>query len=148
MAFSCILALHGGLRLLDQDTSEEDRLLTVLNGSHALLVYAIDFWLDHLLTNYTTGDFISPQSSIGIILTKLGQRHRKLWSKVNHGAQWTGGGSQTPEMDSRLTVISTIPVLPLCASLLSFRASLETKEVANGEGRHADSLLSTMERKG
>jgi len=134
IAFSCTLALRDGLSLLDQDISEEDRLLTVLNGSQALLVYAIDFWLDHLL-DYNTGDSISPHSPIGVVLTELGQRHQNLWSKVKHKTQWTGGQYHTPETDSRLEAISTIPVRSLCGSLISFKASLGTKEVANGEGK-------------
>lgn len=41
IAFSCSLALRGGLDLLDPEIPEENRLLMVHDGSHAMLPYAV-----------------------------------------------------------------------------------------------------------
>ncbi|KAK4183141.1 hypothetical protein QBC35DRAFT_478452 [Podospora australis] len=51
IALSCLLALCNGLDLLLPEIAEEHRLYSVASGSNAILLYAIDFWLDHLLGN-------------------------------------------------------------------------------------------------
>jgi hypothetical protein len=108
----------------------------VLDGSLALLPYAVDFWLEHLLIDETAKP-ISTDDTIGIALTKLEQRHRNLWSKIKHGVEWTGEvhSGSAPQRDPRLLAVSSTLVLPLCSALIAFRASRRTSMVNATDGK-------------
>ncbi|GAB1314764.1 hypothetical protein MFIFM68171_04974 [Madurella fahalii] len=112
IAFSCSLALRDGLSLLDPNLSEEDRLARVVNGSHNLLPYAIDFWLDHLLDG-EAGERMSPHDSHGTVLTELEQRHQELWSKIKHGSKgliWKRAEFETAAVEQDPTLLTWLSI--------------------------------------
>ena len=136
MSFACSLVLQRGLDLLDPGISQETQLDMVLDGSLALLPYAVDFWLEHLLIDKTAKQ-ISTDDTIGIALTKLEQRHQNLWSKIKHGVEWTGEAHSgfAPQRDPRLLAVSSTLVLPLCSALIAFRASRRTSMMNATDGK-------------
>ncbi|KAK0752372.1 hypothetical protein B0T18DRAFT_89592 [Schizothecium vesticola] len=142
MAFACSLVLQRGLNLLDPGISQETQLDMVLDGSLALLPYAVDFWLEHLLIDKTAKP-ISTDDTIGIALTKLEQRHRNLWSKIKHGVEWTGEvhSGFAPQRDPRLLAVSSTLILPLCSALIAFRAKRRMSMMNATDGKEFEKLL-------
>jgi hypothetical protein len=144
MALSCSIALRSGLDLLDPEISEEKHILMVLDGSHALLPYAVDFWLDHLLMDQDeTSAPILIHDSVGTALAKLEHRHRILWSKTRNGAEWTGG---VIPADSRecLRAVPSSPVLRLCSAIMGFGASRKLMNAVDGRGIYLPTFLFSL----
>ncbi|KAK4194211.1 hypothetical protein QBC40DRAFT_291183 [Triangularia verruculosa] len=132
IALSCLLALCNGLDLLDPTIPEEHRLHSVVSGSNAFLLYAVDFWLEHLLANeYTT--HIRASDPVGIVLARLDQKHRSIWTKVRSGTEWTMTPSSASAVEPCLMVVSNTLAFPLCASFHEFRVRIKKGRASNGE---------------
>ncbi|RYC58773.1 hypothetical protein CHU98_g7433 [Xylaria longipes] len=135
IAFACVTVLEDGLRLLDPEISQIDQLLVILSGSHALLLYAIDFWLEHVLACAGTGH-LPQESSLGQALSSLNLLHDRLLSILKPSASSASSDaipSTQTSSDSRLEAMSHLSIYSLCASILTFRADSKDKSASNGQ---------------
>ena len=119
--------------LVDLGSGEADKLLQVLNGSHALLPYSADFWVEHLLDCATVIN-ITPDSPLGLMLASFHSSHMQTALKLNRAVNVDT--SSQPAADTRLAALSHLPISPLCASILAFQAECKAKSPGTGEGNH------------
>lgn len=130
----CVTVLEDGLRLLDPELSYIDQLLRILSGSHALLLYAIDFWLEHVLACTSVGH-LPKQSSLVQALSSLNLLHNRLQSILKPSALSEAIPHAPASTDSRLEALSHLSVYPLCAYILTFREGSKEKSASNGQGK-------------
>lgn len=119
--------------LVDPGRSEADKLLQVLNGSHALLPYSANFWAEHLL-DYATVIKITPDSPLGGMLASLHSLHMHTALKLNRAVNVDT--SSQPAVDARLAALSHLPISPLCASIIAFQEACKATSAGTGEGKH------------
>ncbi|KAI1496314.1 hypothetical protein F5X99DRAFT_75957 [Biscogniauxia marginata] len=130
IAFACVSIIKDSLVLLEPGISQDDRLIRVVSGSHALLPYALDFWLEHLLelgqeTNVFQG------SPLGAALSSLESCHCDLEFKLARDPAWRTV-FLSEAIDNRLSLLSGTPVYALCASIQRKRDECQSKSVENG----------------
>ncbi|GAW11336.1 hypothetical protein ANO14919_006800 [Xylariales sp. No.14919] len=137
IAFACVAVLKDSLCLLDPEFPKPKRLRGILSGSFALLFYAIDFWLDHVLACASSAH-LPEESSLGRALTSLEQLHDQLSSRLKPNGSEKASPREpvsTDTTDNRLETLSHLPVYPLCASVLKFRADCKDESASNGRGK-------------
>ncbi|KAI1173029.1 hypothetical protein F4777DRAFT_601066 [Nemania sp. FL0916] len=132
IAFTCITVLRYSLCLVDPGIPQLNQLLMILQGSCALLLYAIDFWLDHLLVCANTTK-LHEQSSLARALNSLQVLHDKLCSKFDPHASKKAASRVHISKDSRLDAIAHLAGHSLCASIVKFRADCDEKSASNGQ---------------
>ncbi len=126
--------LKDSLCLLDPEFPKLSQLLRILSGSFALLFYAIDFWLDHVLVCASIAR-LPEESSLGQALTSLELLHNQLCTILRPNASSKANLSTLVPTDRRLDALSHLSVHSLCTSLLAFRADCQDKSASNGEGK-------------
>ncbi|KAI3329791.1 hypothetical protein F4824DRAFT_372120 [Ustulina deusta] len=132
LAFACVTVLKDSLCLLDPEFPKLSQLLRILSGSFALLFYAIDFWLDHVLVCASIAR-LPEESSLGQALTSLELLHNQLCTILRPNASSKANLSTLVPIDRRLDALSHLSVHSLCTSLLAFRADCQDKSASNGE---------------
>ncbi|KAI0376508.1 hypothetical protein F5Y04DRAFT_209138 [Hypomontagnella monticulosa] len=117
IAFTCVSVLGHGLSLLDPDVPLPEKLHAVAEGSHALLPYAIDFWVEHLLD---CSDRFELASSPGLFeaLSNFELEHGKILVKLGVSMNKE---TASQEGTGRLQAIAHLPAISLCASVLEFQ---------------------------
>lgn len=125
--------LRESLALVDPGTDKMDKLLHVLNGSHALLPYAVEFWLEHLL-DCATAINITPDSPLGLLMANFHSSHMRAAQKLNKVV--TVGLPSQPSADTRLAALSHLSIGLFCTSILAFREECKEKSAGSGEGKY------------
>jgi hypothetical protein len=133
VAFACSAILKDSLSLLDPDVPADSQLFRVLNGFHALLPYSIDFWVYHVLA-CAAGEHLEVNSPTARVLTEFDTFHKQLAQRLRLTS--TNHTITVGDPDSRLQAVSHLPIAPLCAAILTFRAQSKTQPAINGEGKH------------
>ncbi|KAJ8130813.1 hypothetical protein O1611_g2810 [Lasiodiplodia mahajangana] len=132
IAFACVTVLKDGLHLLDPELPDLSLLPQILNGSFALLPYAIDFWLEHVLF-HASSTILRKESVLGQALSSLELFHGKLCSSLKPHTPGEACFSTHVSDDVRLEKLSHLSVYSLCASILAFRANCQGKSASNGK---------------
>ncbi|KAK3368309.1 hypothetical protein B0H63DRAFT_488235 [Podospora didyma] len=78
---ACLTVLRDSLSLLDPHTSQEYQLTSVVNGSHDLLPYALDFWYNHLF-EMPRVDEISPDSPFALMTAEFAKEVSSLPAEI------------------------------------------------------------------
>ncbi|KAJ2988979.1 hypothetical protein NUW58_g3702 [Xylaria curta] len=132
IAFACVTVLKGGLCLLDPKLPKLSQLLQILSGSFALLLYAVDFWLDHVLACASIAK-LPEMSLLAQALASLKLLHNQLCSILKHNASSKDSLATPVSTDSRLEALSHLSVYSICASILTLRADCKDKSASNGQ---------------
>ncbi|CAM1505698.1 Fc.00g113350.m01.CDS01 [Cosmosporella sp. VM-42] len=162
--FSCVAVLRESLLLADPESNTLEKLLGVLNGSHALLPYSADFWVEHLLDCATVTN-ITAKSPLGLILDNFYWSHKQVALKLSRPLMVDTPSQHTA--DARVSVLSHLPIASFCASILDFRAECRAKSagtefealakdrdptllnyISSQYNQHVNSLLSVSELEG
>ncbi|KAL6812597.1 hypothetical protein V8C40DRAFT_256786 [Trichoderma camerunense] len=133
IAFACVTVIKDSLFLLDPELPRLNQLFHILSGAHALLPYAIHFWLDHVL-EYANVGTLPPESGLGQALSSLKTLHDGLYSKMKSSATSQATTSSTViSTDVRLEALSHLTVYSLCASIVEFRRDCASRSASNGQ---------------
>lgn len=126
--------LKDGFCLLDPGFPQLNQFLRILSGSCALLLYAIDFWLDHVLVCASIAR-LSEESSLGRALSSLELIHEQLCSTLKFNPSGKAGLGTPVSANSSLEALSHLSVHSLGVSILKFRADCKDKSANNGQGK-------------
>ncbi|KAI3318736.1 hypothetical protein HD806DRAFT_510815 [Xylariaceae sp. AK1471] len=132
IAFACVTVVKDSICLLDPEHPQLSQLPRILSGSFALLPYAIDFWLDHVLTCANIAR-LPEESSLGQALNSLELFHGQMCSKLNRNASSKASLSTYVSTDSCLETLSHLPVYSLCVRIVKFRADCKDKSASSGQ---------------
>ncbi|PON26980.1 NACHT domain-containing protein [Trichoderma gamsii] len=141
IAFACVTVIKDSLCLLDPELPRLNHLLHVLSGAHALLPYAIHFWLDHVL-EYANVENLLPESELGQALSSFKLLHDGLYSKLKPSAiSQDSMSSAVISTDIRLEALSHLTVYSLCTSIVGFRRDCASRSSSNGKGKCGFTML-------
>ncbi|KAI1734594.1 hypothetical protein F4680DRAFT_336723 [Xylaria scruposa] len=132
ISFACVTVLKDSLSLLDPEIPQISQIPRILSGSFALLPYAIDFWLDHILACAIIAR-LPEDSSLGQALSSLKLIHDQLCSSLKHDVLRSKISLSYVLTDTRLERLSHLPIYSLCASILALRADCKDKSASNGQ---------------
>ncbi|KAI0976556.1 hypothetical protein F4678DRAFT_413747 [Xylaria arbuscula] len=132
IAFTCVTLLKDSLCLLDPKFPRINQLMRILSGSCALLLYAIDFWLDHVLVCASITR-LTEESPLANALDLLEQHHKRLCSNLRPNSSSKASLSTIVSIDSRLEAVSHLSIYFLGVSILTFRAKCKDESANNGQ---------------
>ncbi|KAI9667637.1 MAG: hypothetical protein M1821_000454 [Bathelium mastoideum] len=135
ISFACITVLIMGLNLIHPKTTEENRLLQVGSGIYGLIPYAIEHWISHLLLLASSGAVLEQNHPLPMHLSILLYKHMELLQYP----EFCTGQSEPPdeqnsqgELDTRLTLLSHLPIHKLIEEILRIRWLSEQRSSENG----------------
>lgn len=122
--------LKDSLSLLDTSIPAHEQLVRVARGVYALLLYAIDFWAEHLISS-ATRQHLERNSHIALALLSFNLLHEQCFQKDDRATDklFTNQGN-----DARIASISHLPGMSVCADYLAFQQYCKSQAVETGKG--------------
>ncbi|KAI9674908.1 MAG: hypothetical protein M1822_009011 [Bathelium mastoideum] len=135
LALTCVVTLKHGLDLIDPRIADSDRLLRICSGLYGLLPYAIDHWIEHLLTYVVNKDGLGQDELLSSHLSDLTTSHNQLWTeyRLDNTPTDRGGHLSGDEMDRRLELLSDLPIHSLITKILHIRSLSHQENSDNGQ---------------
>jgi hypothetical protein len=132
-----VTTLMNGLSLLRPTVSSTEVLIRVAAGTHRLLPYALEFWVEHCLSYAFTVGSSAIQVFLLHRLANLHDKHDYLTqiAQPNDYHPILSLGLSQIEPDERINLYAHLPVQTLMREVLRSRQSISRQNCKNGHGR-------------
>jgi hypothetical protein len=133
---TCNSTLVRGLNLLSLSVSHPGNLLRIVSGSHRLLPYALEFWIEHCLHYASAGGPLNLGQSASTCLSQLHDTHEQFSGKPDT-VESSDGSAEVMEdyLDHRLKLFTHVPAHDLMRKVLHARWLASQQHCENGEGK-------------
>ena len=139
LSSACIATLVNGLDLLAPRQGQAEILAQVATGSHRLLSYALEFWVEHCLLYVTLAGCCALQS----LLAQLHDKHLHLVHMLSHDTR-NSLACALPVLDAtdaRAEALAGLPVHTIIRDVLQVRQWISQQNCENGTGKFPAPLI-------
>jgi hypothetical protein len=145
MTLSCVSCLIQGMSLINGRLLEEQRIINVGRGFHGLHLYAVEYWLPHLLS-YAEARHGLRNSDAPMLIRKLNDLaaiHKKYQDQILGARSDSLNNSPHVSDDARLFLLEGIPgVFEMARQMVEFRRRRQLRSVDSTVGM-LESLIFT-----
>jgi hypothetical protein len=136
ISFACIAYLRTSFELISPNLSEEQRVIKVGKGFHALQLYAYEHWVDHLLTYIKlNGGFEgSPSQPLMEQLISFGEVHKHMEGQLPRTPNMRRELPTAGDPQQDLYCITNAEARDIVQKTLRLRKLLKNKPQQTGKG--------------
>ncbi|KAH0541368.1 hypothetical protein FGG08_004132 [Glutinoglossum americanum] len=139
MSFACLAYLRTSFELIDPYFPEEERVVKVGKGFHALQLYAYEYWVTHLLTYAYLNNGLQGEASQPLVeqLDSLCGVHERIKARLSRTPNTRIESQAAGVSVENVHYLGNLEVKEIVQATLELRKRLEDEQFETGKGAYS-----------